>query len=114
MSGVLRFDASLAAGLGIPNLLAGTFMERLGPRPEVMTVFGVVDDVAGFPGLGPWETRGGERVIPDRRAIPPFPGGAGRRVAWLCPGDRTTSPGGGVWSGRKTRGNPSSSRRCNP
>jgi len=72
MSGVLRFDASLPAGVAIPNLLAGTFMERLGPRPEVMSVYGVVDDVAGLAGLVTCEIRMGNVIILDRGIIPLF------------------------------------------
>lgn len=72
MPGVLRFDASLAAGVAIPNLLAGTFMERMGPRPEVMMVYGVVDDVAALVGLVTVEVRIGNIIVLDRGVVPLF------------------------------------------
>lgn len=72
MAGVLRFDASLAAGVAIPNLLAGTFMERMGPRPETMIVYGVVDDVAALAGLVTCEIRIGNIIVLDRGVIPLF------------------------------------------
>jgi hypothetical protein len=70
MAGIQRFDASLAAGAAIPNLLAGTFMERLQQRPELMTVYGVVDDVAALAGLITCEIRVGNVIVLDRGIVP--------------------------------------------
>jgi len=72
MAGILRFDASLAAGVTIPNLLAGTFMERTGPRPEIVSVFGVVDNDVGLVGLVSVEIRMGNVILADAAIVPLF------------------------------------------
>jgi hypothetical protein len=80
MAGVMRFDASLAAGVAIPNLLAGSFLERLGPRPEILTLWGVVDDVAGLAGLITVEVRMGNVIVLDRGVVPLFTARQGPNV----------------------------------
>ncbi len=72
MPGVLRFDATLAAGATVPNLLAGTFMERLGPRPEVVSVYGVVDNIAALATFVTCEIRMGNVILLDAGVIPLF------------------------------------------
>jgi len=72
MPGIQRFDATLAAGATVANLLAGTFMERAGPRPEVVTVFGVVDNIAGLAGFVTIEFRLGNVVVGDAPVVPLF------------------------------------------
>lgn len=51
MSGNQEFAATLAAGASVPNLVAGTVLERSGPVRERLSVYGVVDDVAALLGL---------------------------------------------------------------
>src|SRR5262245_14927890 len=75
MPGVIRFESTatqLAIGATITNLLSGTFLERLGPRPELFSVFGVVDDVAANLGLVTCDVRLGNVVVVDRGIIPAF------------------------------------------
>jgi len=72
MSGVLRFDASLAFGATIPNLLAGTFMERLGTRPEMVSVYGVISEDINLAGFVTAEIRLGNVILADALAVPLF------------------------------------------
>ncbi len=72
MPGVLRFEQSLGAGATTANLLAGTFMERLGTRPEVVTIFSVIDVTAAAEGLFTLEFRLGNVVVADAMIIPMF------------------------------------------
>ena len=72
MPGVQRFEQALAAGATVANLLAGTFMERTGPRPEVVTVYGVIDDDAALPGDVTIEMRLGNVVVIDAAVLPMF------------------------------------------
>jgi len=72
MAGVRRFEASLAIGATVENLLAGTFLERLGPRPEVLAVYGVIPFFAAPAnnGLFTVDIRLGNVILADRFSVP--------------------------------------------
>ena len=70
MAGVLRFENTLNAGNTVANLLAGTFMERLGGRAEVLTVYGVIDDDAALVGDVTAEIRLGNVILADAAVVP--------------------------------------------
>jgi len=70
MAGVLRFENTLAAGVTVANLLAGTFMERLGARAEMLTVYGVIDDAAALVGDVTAEIRLGNVILADAAVVP--------------------------------------------
>ena len=72
MPGMQRFEADLAAGAAVPNLLAGGFLERLGARREVVSVYGVIDVIAALAGLVTVEFRLGNTVIADAAVVPMF------------------------------------------
>jgi len=72
MSGVRRFEASLGIGATLENLLTGTFLERLGPRPEMVAIYGVTPffALAANNGLFTVEVRLGNVIVIDRAAVP--------------------------------------------
>lgn len=72
MAGVRRFEASLGIGATLENLLVGTFLERLGARPELVSVFGVIPFFAlpANNGLFTVDIRLGNVVVADRLSVP--------------------------------------------
>lgn len=75
MGGVRRFDGGLglAAGATVENLVAGTFLERLGVRPEIVSVFAVTDTpAAANQGLFTCDIRLGNVIVADRASVPGF------------------------------------------
>jgi hypothetical protein len=74
MAGVKRFEASLAIGASLENLTVGTFLERLGMRPEVLSVYGVIDTYVApaNSGLFTFDLRLGNVIVADRLSVPQY------------------------------------------
>jgi len=73
MAGVRRFEANLAIGATVENLTQGTFLERLGARPELVSVFGCIDlQLLANQGLFTTEIRFGNVIVADRAIVPQF------------------------------------------
>lgn len=72
MAGVKRFEATLAIGATTENLLAGSFLERLGARAELVSVYGVIPffALASNSGLFVCDVRMGNVIAADRAAVP--------------------------------------------
>lgn len=73
MAGVRRFEANAAVGATVENLTQGTFLERLGSRPELISIFGCIDlQAAAEQGKFTAEIRLGNVIVADRAVVPQF------------------------------------------